>query len=371
MFPGWHVRQSSNKRVSPLQYVSRPAAGNLLSLPNLFADRFHPIDGLKVENAITVGNTEHTANARKTALAFAAVYLFWGSTFLGVRYAVETIPPLVAVGMRQILAGLVLYPLARLHTKEKTTAGQWLAGALIGGLLIAGGNGSIAWAEASHTPTNVTAVLVATVPLWMAIMDWLRPRGTRPTGRILIALGVGLAGVGLLVSPRDPVMHTTSAAVTPLCAVVLFCGSICWAAGSVFSRHLKLPKSPLLGTSIFAITGGAIVSIAGLARGEWRALEVHHISFNSGIATVYLTVFGSIIGFSAYTYLLGVAAPARVATYAYINPIVAVFLGWVLIGESLTPRMLAAAAIILVAVVLVITAPHPPEESSGQPVVPD
>jgi drug/metabolite transporter (DMT)-like permease len=319
-----------------------------------------------------VEKAESLASTRKTALAFAAVYLFWGSTFLGVRYAVETIPPLLAVGLRQILAGVVLYPLARLHTKEKTTAAQWVAGALIGGLLIAGGNGSIAWAESMRTPTNVTAVLVATVPLWMAIMDWLRPRGTRPTGRIIMALAVGLAGVGLLVSPRDPLLHTGgSSAVTPICAVVLFCGSICWAAGSVFSRHLKLPRSPLLGTSIFAITGGAIVSLAGLVRGEGKALDVHHISLNSGLATLYLAVFGSIIGFSAYTYLLRVAPPARVATYAYINPIVAVFLGWALAGESLTPRMLAAAAIILVAVVLVITALHPPEESSGQPVVPD
>jgi drug/metabolite transporter (DMT)-like permease len=361
-------------------------------LPNLFTGGIHPNEGSKVEQAFNVGKRGSQLNigkgaeessrptisaggsshdARKTALAFAAVYVFWGSTFLAVRYAVETIPPLLAVGLRQIIAGMVLYPLARLHTKEKTTAGQWLAGALIGGLLIGGGNGSIAWAEAMRTPTNVVAVLVATVPLWMAIMDWLRPGGTRPTGRIMIALAVGLAGVGLLVSPRDPLLHTGSSAVTPICAVVLFFGSICWAAGSVFSRHMNLPRSPLLGTSIFAFTGGVIVTIAGLARGEGRMLDLHHISLHSGLATVYLTVFGSIIGFSAYTYLLGAAPAARVATYAYINPVVAVFLGWGLGGEALTSRMLTAAAIILLAVVLVITAPHPPEESSGQPVVPD
>lgn len=312
-----------------------------------------------------------TGGARKTALAFAMVYLFWGSTFLGVRYAVETIPPLLAVGARQILAGIVLFPLARLRIKEKSTFRHWISGALVGGLLIAGGNGSIAWAEARHTPTNITAILVAMVPLWMAILDWLRPGGTRPTGRIVVALAVGLTGVALLVSPSDPFFHTYGSDVSLICAVVLFAGSICWATGSIFSRHMRLPHSPLIGTSIFAITGGVIVSVIGFAIGEGKQLDIAHVSTHSILATFYLAIFGTILGFSAYTYLLRMAPAARVATYAYVNPIVAVFLGWALVGESLTPRMLIAAAIILAAVVLVITSPHPPEETTGQPVVPD
>lgn len=311
------------------------------------------------------------SSTRNVAIAFAMVYLFWGSTFLGVRYAVETIPPLFAVGARQILAGIILFPIARLYTKEKSTLRHWLSGAFVGGLLIAGGNGSIAWAESHHTPTSLTALLVATVPLWMAIMDWLRPGGTRPTGRIFVALVVGLTGVGLLISPNDPLLHTTGSVVNPICAVTLFGGSICWAIGSIYSRHLTLPRSPLLGTSIFAMMGGAIVCLLALAIGEDKSLDISRISMHSSLAILYLAVFGTIVGFSAYTYLLRMVAPARVATYAYVNPVVAVFLGWALAHESLTARMLLAAAIILAAVALVITAPHPPEESTGQPVAPD
>ncbi len=317
------------------------------------------------------GDAERGHSARKTALAYAMVYLFWGSTFLAVRYAVETTPPLLLVALRQILAGMALYPLARLHSKEKTTPRQWLDGALIGVLLIAGGNASISWAEARKTPSNVAAVLVATVPLWMAILDWLRPKGPRPTARIAVGLAIGLVGVGLLVSPRDPLLHTAGSAVSPICALVLFGGSLAWAMGSVFSRHLEMPKSPLLGAAIITLTGGAVLGVEALALGEGSQLHVQSISLRSWMALGYLVVFGSIIGYSAYAHLLAAEPPTRVATYAYVNPIIAVIIGWAIAGERLTARMALAAAVILAAVVLVITAPHPPEEGSGQPVVPD
>jgi drug/metabolite transporter (DMT)-like permease len=306
-------------------------------------------------------------------VAFAMVYLFWGSTYLAVRYGVETIPPLMLVGMRQLIAGVVLYPLARFHSNEKPTLRHWLSGALIGGLLLIGGNGSIAWAEAKLTPTNITAVLVATVPVWMAIMDWLRPGGPRPTGRVLTALGIGLVGVSLLVSPHLPFLSGAGAAVSPVCALVLFAGSLCWAAGSILSRHLELPRSPLIGTSIYLIAGGVMLFPLSLAFGEGKNFDVHQISLRSGLSVLYLAVFGSILGFTAYTYLLRHVQPARVATYAYINPVIAVILGWLFLGEPISGRMLIAAAIILGAVVMVITAPHAPatEDASGQPVVPD
>jgi drug/metabolite transporter (DMT)-like permease len=301
------------------------------------------------------------------------VYLFWGSTFLAVRYGVETIPPLMLVGIRQLIAGILLYPIARFHNEEKPALQHWFSGALIGGLLFIGGNGSIAWAESRLTPTNITAVLVAMVPLWMALMDWLRPGGPRPTGRILVALGVGLAGVSLLVSPHVPFVNGAGAAVRPAPAVVLFAGSMCWAAGSILSRHLTLPRSLMLSTAIFLISGGILVSLLSFALGEFRNFDVHQISLASGIAAFYLALFGSIFGLSAYAYLLRNVQPARVATYAYINPVIAVILGWVFAGESVSVRMLVAAAIILGAVVMVITAPHAPatEDATGQPVVPD
>ncbi len=317
------------------------------------------------------GAATEMPSTRKTVLAYAMIYMFWGSTFLAVRYAVETTPPLLMVAMRQMLAGLALYPLARLHSKEKTKPRQWLDGAIIGVLLIAGGNAAISWAESKHTPTHVAAVLVATVPLWMAILDWLRPSGPPPTVRIGVGLAIGLAGVALLVSPRDPFLHTAGGAVKPICALALFGGSLAWAAGSVFSRHLQVPKSPLLGAAIITLTGGSILCVLALALGEGSQLHIQSISLRSWLSLGYLVVFGSIVGYSAYTHLLMVEPPTRVATYAYVNPIVAVILGSVVAGEKLTARMAVAAAVILAAVVLVITSPHPPEEGSGQPVVPD
>jgi drug/metabolite transporter (DMT)-like permease len=316
---------------------------------------------------------DHEPSKKRIALAFGMVYLFWGSTFLAVHFAVQTIPALLMAGSRQLLAGLILYPVARLRGEEEPTARQWITGALVGVLLVVGGNGSIAWAEYKETPTNVTAVLVGTVPLWMAIMDWLRPGGPRPTARVLTGLAIGLAGVGLLVSPHIPFLQNSSSAVSPACAVILLVGSFSWAAGSILSRHLKLPRSPLLGTAIFTMTGGTTLILFGLAGGESRGFSLHQVSAHSVLATLYLAIFGSIVGFSAYTYLLHTVSPARVATYAYINPLVAVLLGWAFVGESLTLRMMVAAAVIVASVVLVITAPHvpTPEDLSGQPVVPD
>jgi drug/metabolite transporter (DMT)-like permease len=313
----------------------------------------------------------HTS--RNIIVAFAMVYLFWGSTYLAVRFGVETVPPLMLVGARQLLAGLVLYPLGRLHNNEKPTLHHWLSGALIGGLLLIGGNGSIAWAEAQKTPTNITAVLVAAVPVWMALMDWLRPGGPRPTGRVLTALAIGLVGVSLLVSPHVPFINSAGSAVRPICAVILFSGSLCWAAGSILSRHLKLPHSPLMATSIYMIAGGLLTFPLSFAIGEGRNFDVHQVSLRSALSILYLAVFGSILGFTAYTYLLRKVQPARVATYAYVNPVIAVFLGWALGHESVSTRMMVAAAIILAAVVMVITAPHAPatENAEGQPVMPD
>jgi len=308
------------------------------------------------------------ASKQQIALAFGMVYLFWGSTFLAVHYAVESIPALLMAGSRQLLAGLVLYPIARIHSKERVTLHHWLSGLLIGGLLVVGGNGSIAWAEANRTATDVTALLVGTVPMWMAILDWLRPGGPRPTGRTVMGLAFGLGGIVLLVAPGIPMFHASVSPIRPLYAVTLVCGSICWATGSILSRHLKLPKSPLLGTAMFTMSGGAMILLLGIAGGEAKHFDVHAVSFHSMLATVYLAIFGSIVGFSAYTYLLQRVSAARVATYAYVNPVIAVFLGWFFIGEALSTRMIFAAAIIVVGVALVITAPHAPEEISGQPV---
>ncbi len=318
--------------------------------------------------------SQQSHNTRAVAVAFAMVYFFWGSTFIAVSYGVETIPPLMLVGIRQLLAGIVLYPLARFRSNEKPTLQNWLSGALIGGLLFIGGNGSIAWAESRMTPTNITAVMVAMVPLWMALMDWLRPGGPRPTARIWTALGVGLAGVSLLVSPHIPFVGRAGATVSPICALVLFVGSLAWADGINFFASSKTAK--IAHAEYFHFSGCRRAN--GICRSHSRLANsgisnVLHVSLRSGLAELYLAMFGSIIGLSAYAYLLRNVQPARVATYAYINPVIAVILGWIFAHETVSLRMLIAAIIILGAVVMVITAPHAPatEDASGQPVVPD
>jgi drug/metabolite transporter (DMT)-like permease len=190
----------------------------------------------------------------------------------------------------------------------------------------------------------------------MVLIEWVRPGGTRPTGRIFLGLVLGFIGLGFLVGPSH---FGGSERVSLLGTSVLVLGSLCWAAGSVFSKHIQLPRSPLLGAAMQSLVGGALLLLVGLISGEGAAFDVHKISTRSIAALGYLIIFGSLVGFSAYTYLLRVAPPGRVGTYAYVNPVVAMFLGWLFAGESLSLRTVLAGAVILTAVILVITAPHP------------
>jgi drug/metabolite transporter (DMT)-like permease len=313
-----------------------------------------------------------THSPRKVTIAFAAVYLFWGSTFLAIRYGVQTIPPLLMTGTRHLIAGVVLYAIARLRGAPKPQPKHWLAAASVGALLLLCGNGALSWSE-QVLPSSVAALLVATVSLWMIIVEWLRPGGHRPTLRIATGLAFGFLGVVILVSPRTPFFQPSQQAVNPVAAVTLVLGSLMWAIGSILSRHLELPSSPLLATAMIALTGGTLLWMVGLIGGEGADLHLHRVTLRSALALAYLAVFGSIIGLTAYTYILHNAPPSRVSTYAFVNPVVAVFLGWAVAGERITPRMLAAAAVIIASVILVITAPHnaAPEELGAQPVAPD
>lgn len=288
----------------------------------------------------------------KLVTAFAAVYILWGSTFLAIRYAVATLPPFLMAGTRHLLAGAVLYPLARLGGNERPTRANWAAAALMGALLLAGGNGGVCWAE-QYVPSGVTALLVATVSLWMVILEWLRPGGVRPGARVVLGLVLGFAGLAFLAGPSK---LAGSGRVDTVGATVLVLASLSWATGSIFSRRLRLPRSPLLGAAMQSLTGGGLLILLGLLSGQGAALHWESVSLRSVLSLGYLVVFGSLLGFSAYNWLLGAAPPARVATYAYVNPVVAMFLGWALAGEQLTLRTLAATAIIIAAVVLVITA---------------
>jgi drug/metabolite transporter (DMT)-like permease len=286
--------------------------------------------------------------------AFAAIYLIWGSTYLAIRFGIEGFPPLLLAGARHVIAGIVLFPVARYRSGGRPTARNWRAAALVGILLLLFGNGAVCWSEQT-VPSGVAAILVATVSLWMVIVEWLRPGGARPSGRVFAGLALGFSGLIFLVGPSH---FGGGGRVNPIGATVLALGALAWATGSVFSKHIELPRSPLLGTAMQSLVGGVALLIAAFLSGEMSAFDAHRVSLRSALALVYLIVFGSWIGFTAYTYLLGVAPPGRVGTYAYVNPVVAMFLGWAFAGEPVTLRTFSAAAVILTAVVLVITAPH-------------
>jgi drug/metabolite transporter (DMT)-like permease len=281
--------------------------------------------------------------------AFAAVYIIWGSTYLGIRFAIETVPPFLMAASRFLVAGTLMVVFLRLRGAPAPTLLNWRSTLIVGGLLLMGGNGGVTWAE-QRVPSGLAALMVAMVPLWMVMLDWLRPRGQRPANMVLIGVGLGLVGVVLLASQNDAKPGET---LEPLGLAVLLAATFCWALGSLYARRAPLPASPLLTTGMEMICGGALLLVAGTLNGEWSRLRLDQISPRSGLALIYLTIFGSLIAFSCYVWLLKVSTPARAATYAYVNPVVAVFLGWALAGEPLTARTLVAAAIIVGAVVLI------------------
>jgi drug/metabolite transporter (DMT)-like permease len=287
-------------------------------------------------------------------LSFLTVYFLWGGTFFAMRIGVESFPPLILAGMRHLSVGLVLYPLLRWKTGIRPTAEQWKTTAITGILLLCVGNGGVCWAEQT-VPSGIAALLVATVTLWMVIVDWLRPGGHRPSSRILFGIVMGFAGMVILVGPARLGL---SGRVDPIGAGVLIVASLAWACGSLYSKHGALPSSPILGVAMQGLCGGAALWITAALNGEVSYFHPAAAPLRAWMAIGYLFVFGSCIGFTAYLYILKNSTAARVGTYAFVNPIVALIVGWVLGGEVMSTRTLLAAAVILTAVVLVITAPH-------------
>lgn len=296
--------------------------------------------------------------ARTTTLvliAFAAVYIVWGSTYLAIRVGIESFPPLLLAGFRHLCAGLVLYPIFRWKTGTRPTVAHWRAAVVTGFLLLFIGNGGVSWAEQT-VPSGIAALLVATVSLWLVIVDWLRPGGRRPVFKVVVGLLMGFAGMVLLVGPAH---LGGSERVDPLGAGILVFASLAWACGSLYSKHGGIPISPMLSVAMQSIAGGVALLLAGLFTGEFHVLHFAAISARSWLALGYLIVFGSGIGLSAYIYLLQKSTAARVGTYAFVNPVVALLLGWLIADETISLRTVLAAGVILTAVILVITAPHP------------
>ncbi len=287
--------------------------------------------------------------AWRVALAFAAIYLIWGSTYLAIRFAIETIPPLLMGGVRFLMAGGVLYVVLRLRGVPAPTRVHWRSALVVGGLLLFGGNGGVIVAE-QLVPSGMAALVIATVPLWMALLNWKWGDHIRPNVGAAIGLGLGVLGISLIAAPGA---SADSSAINPIGMLILVSAALFWSIGSLYSRHTNLPSNALLATSMEMLAGGALMLTVGLLLGQFGQVRLDHLALRSLAALGYLVVFGSLIGFTAYVWLLRVSTPARVSTYAFVNPVVAVFLGWALAGEALTPRELIAAAIIILAVMMI------------------
>jgi drug/metabolite transporter (DMT)-like permease len=282
----------------------------------------------------------------RIAMAFAAVYVIWGSTYLAIRFAVETIPPLTMAGLRVLIAGGVLYAWARLRGLARPTRIHWRSAAIVGGLLLLGGNGLVSWAE-QKVPSGIAALIVGSTPMWMVLLEWMWHGGPKPTMGLIAGLAIGFAGLAFLISPTHNHIELTG-------AIALLLAAFSWASGSLYSRRVQLPASHLMATAMEMIAGGAWLLAVGGVVGEWNHFQPTHVSARSLAAFAYLVAFGSMIGFSAYVWLLQVTTTARVSTYAYVNPVVAVFLGWAFAGETVTLRTFIAAAAIIFAVIMIV-----------------
>jgi drug/metabolite transporter (DMT)-like permease len=286
----------------------------------------------------------------KVYIAFALVYVIWGSTYLAILFAVETLPPFLMAGARFLIAGALMYAWTRLVGRTgRPRRVEWKGAAIVGAFLLLGGNGGVVWAE-QRVSSGLAALLVATVPLWMVLLEW-GGGGKRPTGRVVTGIAIGFIGLGILIGPAEIL---GGAAADGVGALVLVLAAFSWAVGSVASRHVALPPSPLLGTGMQMLAGGALLLLLGSVSGEWSRLDLAAAAPRSLWAFGYLIVFGSLVGFTAYVWLLKNVEIAKVATYAYVNPVVAVLLGWALAGEELSARI-GVSALVIVAGVAFIT----------------
>jgi drug/metabolite transporter (DMT)-like permease len=300
--------------------------------------------------------------------ALGAVYLLWGSTYLAIRFAIETLPPLLMAGTRFLVAGGLLYGFLRLRGAPGPLRGQWRPAAVVGALMLLGGNGSVSVAE-GFIASGAAALLVATVPVWIVLLDWLRPGGIRPRTPVLVGVVTGFLGVAVLIGPGE----LGGGALHPVGAALVLFAALSWAAGSLYSRHARLPASPLMATAMEMLTGGAIMVGCGLALGEGFRVDTAAISGRSVVALGYLIVAGSLVAFSCYIWLLRNVPASVAATYAYVNPLVAVLLGWALASEPLTPRTWTATAIIIGSVAVItawrrpVAPPVPPPPGRTTP----
>ena len=281
----------------------------------------------------------------KALIAYLVVCVFWGSTYLAIRVGVGVLPPFLFAGIRFLTAGVLLLGIVlALGDRLPRRLVDWRTQAIVGLLLLAGGNAFVVWAE-QYTPSGIASIFVVTVALWMAFFDAVIPGGTGDLNwRVVAGLAIGFIGTALLVgaSPAE-ILHADLRG-----PIALTAASASWSLGSVYGKRHKTETSPYVGAALQMIAGGGAVIVLGTALGEWSRW---HLSAKGTGAMAYLVVFGSILGYSAYTYALRHASPTIVGTYAYVNPVIAVLLGWLILAEPVTARTFLAMALILGAVV--------------------
>jgi drug/metabolite transporter (DMT)-like permease len=281
-----------------------------------------------------------------TLLAFATVYIVWGTSYIGIRYAIQTIPPFLMTASRFLISGIVLIAWAKLRGVPWPTLIQWRSAAIVGFLLFVVNNGGIVWAEGHGIPSGVAAVLIATVPLWMVLLIWLRPGGSYPGHVVIGGLVLGFVGIILLASPDGASMNLVG-------VVVVLVAAFAWAYGSLYGKHAPQSQSPTLAIGAQLVCGGAVQLVLSLLTGELPKFDPAQVTAVSVLALLYLGIVSSVIAYSAFVWLMNVSDPAKVSTYAYVNPVVAVALGWVLLGEAVSARTIGATAIIILSVVII------------------
>ncbi|HEY3475362.1 MAG TPA: EamA family transporter [Anaerolineales bacterium] len=306
----------------------------------------------------------------KVWIALLALYIVWGSTYLGIRFAVETIPPFLHASLRFLVSGAILYIWRRAAGDPVPTMSHWKSTAIVGAALLLGGNGLVAWAEQT-VPSGIAALIITTSPFWLVLFEALRAGGTRPTWQAILGLIIGFGGVFMLVGPAE--ITGAEGGFDTFGIILLLLAPVFWSMGSIYAKGADLPKSTLLSMGMQMLMGAVSLFIFSLIRGELNGFHPGMVSVRSWLALLYLITFGSLIGFVSYGWLLHNAPISLVSTYAYVNPVVAVLLGSLLADEPLNGRILIAAAIIIGSVVLINSSRHVPVKVKTEPLqaVPD
>ena len=282
--------------------------------------------------------------------ALLALYIVWGSTYLAIRFAVETLPPFLHASIRFLISGAILYIWRRAAGDDKPTKNNWASVAIVGTLLLLGGNGLVALAEKT-VPSGIAALMISTSPFWLVFFESMRTSGTKPNWQSVLGLVIGFSGVFLLIGPAE--ITGSEQAFDTLGIILLLCAPVLWSLGSIYARGAVMPKSTLMSTGMQMLAGSVSLFIVSVVTGEIHGFSFTDVSMRSWWGLIYLITFGSLVGFVAFGWLLHNAPVSLMSTYAYVNPVVAVFLGWLFAGEELNARIALATAIIIGSVIFI------------------